>query len=270
MAKKKKKSTKKKEAKMKIIHLSDLHIGYGDLADRFSCIINTMILQKQPAKQYVVVVTGDIVDNAFEKSHYDLAKMLFARLTDSGFTVLAVPGNHDYGSGNMGSEKNVEVFKKTFFGDPDVEYPKLDIFGNIAFIGLDSMAEELHWYDFLWANGEIGKKQLGRLAKILNKKNVRECAERVVYLHHHPFDPLPFHELKDSKALLRVLEENRPISALLYGHNHKGKIRNGVWGIGRCYDAGSATSKKGAPGFHRVIDFARKARHDYDANFDLA
>ncbi len=258
-----------KKATKKIIHFSDLHIGYGDLAERFRCIVNAVILQKQPADRYVIVVTGDIVENGFNRSQYDQAKALLARLKDAGFTVLAVPGNHDYGSGNIACSENTAVFKETFFENHNVEYPKVDILGNIAFIGLDSMAEELNWYDFLWANGELGEKQLTRLSKVLGKKEVQDCAERVVYLHHHPFDPLPFHELKDSEALHRVLDEHGRISALLYGHNHKGKTRNGAWGISRCYDAGSTTSKDGAPAFHRVIDFGRVARQDYDADFDL-
>jgi hypothetical protein len=47
--------------------------------------------------------------------------------------------------------------------------------------------------------------------------------------------------LKDSYILKEVIAEK--VDALLYGHNHQGKARNGGWSIGRCYDAGSATKK---------------------------
>ena len=129
------------------------------------------------------------------------------------------------------------------------------------------MAEEVHWYDSLFANGELGEKQLERLDKILSRKSVQDCAYRVVYLHHHPFDPLPFHELKDSKELGETLKKHGNIDAILYGHNHIGKKRNGSWGIPRCYDAGAATRKDNDAGYHRVIDLTRDARLDYDGDF---
>ncbi len=251
----------------KIIHLSDLHIGYGDLGERFQCVSTNMIFEKEPAKDYVVVITGDIVERARD-DYYDEAKMYMERLDEAGFTVLVVPGNHDYGTGAWGSKKFVGRFKKTFFGKTDVTYPKLDIIQGTAFIGLDSMAEELHIYDALWANGELGDAQFKRLDRMLSRKTVKDCKYRVVYLHHHPFDPLStWHQLKDSADLKKVLSKHGNINALLYGHNHLGKKHNGKWGISRCYDAGSSTRKNDAVGDHRVIDLSQDARWDYDADF---
>jgi 3',5'-cyclic AMP phosphodiesterase CpdA len=251
----------------KIIHLSDLHIGYEDLGERFHCIMENIIFTKEPANEYVVVVTGDVVENATRSASYQEAKMCVEKLEEAGFTVLAVPGNHDYGTGNLGSKKYVALFKETFFEKPNVKYPKLDIIEGTAFLGLDSMAEELNWYDRLFANGELGDKQLRRLDNMLNRKAVRDCEYRVVYLHHHPFDPWPFHELKDSEELGEILKSHANIDALLYGHNHAGKKRNGKWGIPRCYDAGTTTRKEGGTGEHRVIDLSRDARFDYDGDF---
>lgn len=250
----------------KIIHLSDLHIGFSDCSDRFSRIVRDINFLKEPASNYVVVVTGDLVDSAFDGKNYGEAKALLDCLR--GFDVLVVPGNHDYGSGSLGLPRFVKEFKKTFFGASKQVYPKLDIIEGVAFLGLDSMAEEVHWYDSLWANGELGKAQLTRLRTALMSSDVRACEKVVVYLHHHPFDPAPFHELKDAAALGEVLQGcAKRVDALLYGHNHQGKIRNGKWGIPRCYDAGSSTRKLGSSGFHRIIDLSRDARFDYDANF---
>jgi len=67
------------------------------------------------------------------------------------------------------------------------------------------MAEELHWYDRLWAQGELGKKQLNRLSNILKDDDVVACKKRVIYLHHHPFDQRPLHQLKDTNKLHDVL-----------------------------------------------------------------
>jgi len=251
----------------KIIHLSDLHMGYGDLGDRFGCIANNIIFAKQPAEQYVIVITGDIVDNAFAGSGYDEPEAHIERLRTAGYTVLVAPGNHDYGTGNLANKKYVRLFWQKLVKKPNVRYPNVDIVENIAFVGLDSMAKELHWYDALFANGELGEKQIRRLGDILNRKSVKQCDYRVVYLHHHPFDPLPFHELKDSKELGQMLRKCGNVDAILYGHNHAGKKRNGTWGIARCYDAGTATRKDGSAGYHRVIDLTRDARLDYDGDF---
>lgn len=259
----------------KIIHLSDLHIGftenqgghYAAMGTRFNSIIDNIAFTKQPASNYIVLVTGDLVDTALNPANYEETMLYFNKLRDYGYTVLPVPGNHDYGTGALASKKFVNEFKRTFFGTHDIIYPKLDIIDKIAFIGLDSMAEELHWYDRLGANGELGDPQLERFAQLLTELDKdKSCKYRVVYLHHHPFDPEPLHELKDSEKLKAILKGRR-IDALLYGHNHKGKKRNGRWDIPRCYDAGSSTRKLGSTGYHRVIDLNRDARFDYDGDF---
>jgi 3',5'-cyclic AMP phosphodiesterase CpdA len=255
----------------KIIHLSDLHIGYGDLGERFRRITDSIILLKQPAKGYVLVITGDIVENAFDGSQYHEAKVHIKKLKDAGYTVLVVPGNHDYGTGNLAHSKYVARFKRTFLGNAKGRYPRVNVIEGVAFIGLDSMAEEIHWYDSLFANGELGERQLGRLDKHLSKKGVRDCAYRVVYMHHHPFHPLPFHELKDSEELGKIVEKQGNVDAILFGHNHaceeRNGIWNGIWNVPRCYDAGSATHKDDGAGYHRVIDLTRDPRWDYDGDF---
>ena len=253
----------------KIIHLSDLHIGYGkqDLARRFNDIIGTVIIRCSPPSEYVVVITGDIVEDATLSEHYNIAAGCLKRLEKAGFTVLVVPGNHDYGTGSVGWKKYVPVFKECFFGDSSVTFPKLDIIDEVAFIGLDSMAEELHWYDRLFAEGEIGTEQLRKLDALLHESDVAGCTKKVVYLHHHPFDPLPFHELKDSGALGDVLAKHASaVDALLYGHNHAGK-KHAVRGIARSYDAGSSTRKNDVPSVHRIIDLSRDAGADIDEDF---
>jgi 3',5'-cyclic AMP phosphodiesterase CpdA len=252
----------------KIIHLSDLHLGYvkQDLVSRFNVIVNNIIVKCMPASQFVVVITGDIVDDATQAENYELAAKYLNKLEDAGFSVLVVPGNHDYGTGSLGYQKFVPIFKEYFYGDPQIVYPKLDVIGTIAFIGLDSMAEELHWYDRLFAEGEIGNIQLTQLNKLLDNPEVAECQKRVVYFHHHPFDPLPLHELKDSEDLGKILKKHGNVDALLYGHNHEGR-KHEVWGIIRCYDAGSSTRKKDMPSVHRIIDLFQNIDADVDEDF---
>jgi len=184
--------------------------------------------------------------------------------------VLVVPGNHDYGTGTRGYANSVTSFKERYYGSKRITYPKLDLIGKIAFIGLDSTADELHWRDRFLSEGEIGVAQLRRLKRMLNRPEVIS-RKKVVYLHHHPFDFKLGMQLKDSSDL-KVIIENK-VDMLLFGHYHvnpvtAGKIYNGVWGIPRCYNAGSSTHKNGNIGFHRVIDLSNAdPRMDYDGNF---
>ncbi len=250
-----------------IIHLTDLHIGHGDLAERFEVIVDNVIYSMQPARRYIIVLTGDLVDRGTKAGSYEQARRSVDRLRAAGFAVLIIPGNHDYGSGLLEEKKCVPLFKEAFFGDVSVTYPRLDILSGIAFIGLDSIAEEVEWHDRLFAEGELGDDQRKRLDDMLGERAVRACRYRVVYLHHHPFDPLPLGQLRDSEQLGEILRRHANVDALLYGHNHAARKRNGTWGIARCYDGGSATRKWGAAGAHRVIALERDPRLDYDGDF---
>jgi predicted MPP superfamily phosphohydrolase len=254
----------------RIIHLSDLHIGYEECGIKFRALIDNITFLKQPAYNYIILITGDIVDNANHGEQTEEAVDAINQLEERGYRVLVVPGNHDYGTGVLGNEKFVGSFKKKYYKSRKISYPKLDIIDEIAFIGLDSTAEELHWLDRFFSEGELGKVQLRRLKKILNKPEVAS-RKKVVYLHHHPFDFKPGMQLKDSSDLKSTVE-NR-IDMLLFGHYHldpasAGKIYHGIWGITRCYNAGSSTHKNGNIGFQRVIDLSNPdPRMDYDGNF---
>ncbi len=245
----------------KIIHLSDTHVGYGDLAAKLGDIVTEMISQRTPAEDYVVVVTGDSVDDATREGSYEEASVHFDRLKEAGSHVLVVPGNHDYGGGSLGYPEYVGTFKEHFYGKAEVGYPKLDLIDNIAFVGLDSMAEELNWYDRLFADGELGKEQLKRLGGIFGSESVRKSEYVVVYLHHHPFHPWPLHQLKDSEELREALKAHS-VDALLFGHNHEGLALNGTWGIKWVYDGGTSTGKDGGACPIRVIDLSGSSGGD--------
>ncbi len=254
----------------RIIHLSDLHVGYAACSANFRAIINNITFLKQPAKNYIVLITGDIVDNANHSEYIDEAVDAIEQFEERGYKVLVVPGNHDYGTGVRGDKKFVDLFKERYFKSREISYPKLDIIDKIAFIGLDSTAEELHWHDRFFSEGELGKEQLKRLKKMLKKPEV-DSRKKVVYLHHHPFDFKLGMQLKDNNDLRKIIEKK--IDMLLFGHYHAdpvsaGKIFHGAWGIVRCYNAGSSTHKNGDIGFQRIIDLSKaNPRIDYDGNF---
>lgn len=254
----------------RIIHLSDIHVGHEDCGVKFRALIDNITFLKQPANNYIVVITGDIADNAMHSEQTDEAVDAIEQFEERGYKVLVVPGNHDYGTGTRGDEKFVDMFKEKYYKSRKITYPKLDIIDEIAFIGLDSTAEELHWLDRFLSEGELGKAQLRRLKKMLNKPEVAS-RKKVVYLHHHPFDFKLGMHLRDNDDLKEIIENK--IDMLLFGHYHvdpssAGKIYHGVWGIGRCYNAGSSTHKNGNIGFQRIIDLSNDdPRMDYDGNF---
>lgn len=237
-----------------IIHLSDLHIGYKTCCQKASKVIRNIIKYENPGNS-IIIITGDIVEQARQDKDLEAALKLIEELRRHNFRVLLCPGNHDYGTGLMNSRKNAQNFRKLFL--PQVKtFPQLDIINDTVFIGLDSNAEELHWNDRFFADGELGDAQLGRLDKILADPGIKDKT-KVVYLHHHPFHSIPLHQLKDSKKLKAVIADK--IDIFLYGHLHFGRSCNKTWGIKIVLDGGSSTGKRAAKIFgikikHRVIN----------------
>lgn len=263
----------------KIIHITDTHIGARENGDtpceqNFNVIVENIIALKYPANDYVIVHTGDIVDNAYDDKQWEVALILIQKLKDAGFLFLTCPGNHDYGAGINSDKQFVNIFKLRLFENDTITYPKLDIIDNVAFIGLDSMAEEVSWYDTIWAQGEIGIKQRNRLEQMLSRKAVKDCAYRVLYLHHHitpTINPLNLGlKLKDADKLVEIINNKKNVNVLLFGHDHDPRRLNGmriIPRVARIYDGGTAT-KKGGKGFqHMVIDLNKDPRYDYDGKF---
>jgi len=242
--------------------MSDLHIGANvpKVRKDFEDVAGALIAKLGGrAADHIIVITGDLVDDAHNcPRQRNRAAAQLERLQAAGFAnILIAPGNHDYGSGKVGYKGLVQSFKEHFFGpdgqtfiadsshhnyDAHTTYPKLNVIDRLAFIGLDSMADELNWHDRLFAQGELGRPQLERLAVLLNSDAVAACDKRIVYLHHHPFGYRPTHQLRDSSALQRIVTDR--VDVLLFGHRHQGKPHHGECGIPRCYDAGSATGKQ--------------------------
>jgi 3',5'-cyclic AMP phosphodiesterase CpdA len=234
----------------KILHLSDPHIGYRKCGERFRKIVNNIIHRENP-EETIIVITGDLVEDAFREKNISEAEEVVDLLKKNGFRVLITPGNHDYGNGWVNKVSIADKFMDRF----KIEFPKVDLIGDNLFIGLDSNVEELHWYDRFFADGEIGKEQFDFLEEIINRKEYAD-KKKIVYLHHHPIDLIIFHRLKDYKKLKEVLQGK--VDVVLYGHNHTGKNHSGEWGIKVMLDGGSSTGKRmlGRRVKHRIVDLA--------------
>lgn len=251
---------------IQIIHLSDLHIGYRNCENKVQAIIKNIIKQEEAANT-IIIITGDIVENAFHDKEINAAHKLINQLKEAGFTLLICPGNHDYGNGLINKKEIADKFNQTFIAKP-TQFPLVNIIENVLFVGLDSNAEELHWYDRFFADGELGDIQLKKLEEIINDKKHKNNT-KIVYLHHHPDSNLPFHKLKDNKKLKKIIENK--IDILLFGHNHIGNSYNGRWGIKIMLDGGSSTGKRKIfnPIIHRTInlsDFSIKEKNYLNIN----
>lgn len=262
----------------KIIHLSDTHYGSKRVTKNFKTIVDHIIERIDSPEDYIILITGDLIDNGSHDGHHLKCKGLIDRLIAANFKVLVVPGNHDYGRWGCGFDiGRVKDFKRIYFENENQTYPKVDFSNDrkIAFLGLDSMADAFRADGYSSsAAGRIGQAQLDSLKdKLTNDRDVLSCEKRVIYLHHHPLcDWNDFHKLKDAEKFCRlVLEYRDKIDALLFGHNHSGKDWNDwLVGIPRCYDGGTSTRKRVKPDGiapHRVIDLSQPAETDYDARF---
>ncbi|MCX7175486.1 MAG: metallophosphoesterase [Proteobacteria bacterium] len=255
---------------MKIIHISDTHLGYEDNAARFRRVIQDIHRVVGSSTDYVVVHTGDLIDKE-AKSENELGVALLNELSSRNVSqgalpVLLCPGNHDYGCSWYRDEDRAKKFREAFgsfiFGNETCPFPV--VIGNCVFIGLDSSWAELGFPKGLFAQGLIGREQLAALSEILDDPKIR-ALYKVIYLHHHPFldsyavrpdtgDPDYWQalrkwyfrgvlRLKDASSLLHCIRDR--VDLLLFGHKHFGldHCTDGRrYGIPIALDASSTTA----------------------------
>ena len=238
---------------MRVIHLSDLHIGRSDNIEKTERIVNWILNNQDKHRSKVIVITGDNVNDGAEWQ-YQEARNLYRPLWGHGYQLLIAPGNHDYGPlGVTESRESARDFKRYLSGQ--VDFPHLEIIQQTAFIILDSMKGEIRSVEMWGAEGQIGKVQLQELEKQLSRLEDDPAVERVVILlHHHPFDYKKFHVLRDASRLLEVIrggDQQQPqVQAVLFGHKHLDHRFNQPprnyekkYGIDLIYAAGSAVER---------------------------
>ncbi len=239
---------------MKIIHLSDLHIGKSDNIDKSNRIVDWILEHKETHQSKLVIISGDLVDDG-QSWQFEQASGLINRLRENGITVLAVSGNHDYGpEGYRESSTSQQEFCDLISGIK--EYPAVFIIGGQAIILLDSMAEEIRKIDIWGAQGYLGKVQLQKLDQILDELAENPAVENIVLtMHHHPFDYLFYHGLRDEADLKGVIARRRDapprVNVLLFGHKHienrfndPEENKEELFGIDMIYASGQTVERK--------------------------
>jgi len=208
---------------LNFIHLSDLHIGKSNNREKSAIIVDWILNNKDKHQSKLVILSGDVVDDG-KAWQFDQAKEQLECLRENGFTVLACPGNHDYG---LGGFQESRLSQANFFSliSGVKEYPHLKVINGQAFILLDSMAKEIESIEMWGAQGNLGEEQLQKLDQMLEDLAENPAVENVfVVLHHHPFDFLYYHGLRDQADLKGVISQrlNQPprVNGLLFGHKH--------------------------------------------------
>jgi 3',5'-cyclic AMP phosphodiesterase CpdA len=271
-------------AAMKIIHFSDTHIGSDGNALRFERVVDELLANPPcTPEECVIVHSGDLIDSASD-THRRAARVLLDRLA-TRYRVLLCPGNHDYGDAMSLDEEAAAAFQQGFgeyiFRDQPHRFPVLTEAGaDAVFIGLDSNAEELRFWERWFAEGHLGARQLAALDRMLDSPAVVGKTV-VIYLHHHPFsfgysvmpdvgdrNPLynlfmqltrPFLRLKDAYSFSQVVRDRAHV--LLFGHMHYGldcSSDGRKYGIRMALDGSSTTDAGNESGRmrYRMIDLA--------------
>lgn len=183
----------------KIVHMSDLHIGFTQF--REDILLNT-INKINKLNPDAVVISGDITDNGYYREFVKVKGYIDLLIPPT----IVIPGNHD--ARNIGDEVFEEII-----GD---RYSTLELEkSNIKIIGLDSSVPDL------------GHGKIGRLQKRFLEREIKDAEDRdmfiIITVHHHII-PVPNtgrerNVLSDAGDILLLLLEN-DIKLVLSGHKH--------------------------------------------------
>ena len=182
---------------MKIVHISDLHIGTTQFLPEklWRCVEEINLL-----KPDLVVVTGDITMFGF-RDEYEEARMYMEKINAPK---LIIPGNHD-------ARYCGDKYFDRFFGFGN---KVMNFSGDVTLIGVDSSVPDLD-------EGTVGRGKQRWLRKELQK--IPKNKFKIVAIHHH-LVPIPNtgrerNILTDAGDVLNLLiDEN--VDLVLCGHRH--------------------------------------------------
>jgi len=268
---------------MKIIHLSDTHVGRDSNAWRLQLLLDDIASLGDPA-DYLILHTGDLNDQG-SLQQMQQSRAMLDPMVAKGWRILLCPGNHDCGdTWHVDPQWAVHFrdhFSSFIFGKAPKQYPVLTLLPGCALIGLDSNQAEMSLWQRWFAQGHLGQEQITALNTLLDQPELRQ-RKVVVYLHHHPFldafavrpglvdgnffahllgwNTRRFRRLKDAYSLMQTLRDRADV--LLFGHQHYGldySAEGQHYGIALALDGSSSTATQMDTDRmrYRVIDCAR-------------
>lgn len=241
---------------MRIVHLSDLHLG---TSLKKSNIGKTKKLLKYALEKGFdhLVITGDISDNSEVKDYVILRKLLqnFNLLNTSKTSIII--GNHDiFGGVQTASDvinfpsrcmrtdyrKKVnefifsfkELFTNCYFPLSSSFFPYAKVIGSIVLIGINTIDQYSRVKNPFASNGKVSTEQRKGLKKIFDEEEFKD-KKKIVLSHHHFYknyeeaqssstvwNKIESYTLKlrGKKKLLRLFGDNN-VELILHGHSHE-------------------------------------------------
>jgi len=282
---------------MRIAHFSDLHVLALDgveatrfLNKRFTGWVNLKLkrghkhrtayvsaIAREVTRAQVdhVVITGDVTNLALENEFEAAKRLLEEDLHLDAKHVTIVPGNHDlYTRGALRAQRFTKYFARYMESDlPELaaeielgRFPVVKLRGNVAVIGLSSAVPRPP----LMASGQLGKKQLDALERILDHPEVRRRMP-VVALHHPIHNPpsrmKTFVEGLWDAEQLRAALHRVDHALVLHGHLH-GRMQRVVERVaGNILAVGATSASLHHTDPHRMAGFNL---YDIDASGQVA
>ena len=243
---------------IRIIHLSDLHMHKTrSKADNRNAETLVTHIRRQfhglPKNKTYVVLTGDCVDDSAANQFRQLTRRVLEPLS-ADFTVLAVPGNHDYAYvGNLYTKKGRQRFRDyvgPYVGPGASPWVSANDDEYVLFFGLDSADPgDEKWF----AEGVIGTRQLGALKDVLSDDAYRDYF-KIAYLHHHPFYRKIGLALADYADFLDAIQRGR-VHLVLFGHKHNSEAFFGRFQVPLMLASGKVSETSGGEALaFRVIE----------------
>jgi predicted phosphodiesterase len=233
---------------LKIAHISDSHVNerfHPEHLPRLKAVLEHALDDQQADH---IAFTGDITSNADERD-LKACRLLFRDLGIlSAERLSLVIGNHDiFGGPHLADEllqfpgrcskrdyaRHLKLFHETFSetfagseapgGSP---FPYAKVIGNVAVIGLNSVARQSALRNPVGSNGEIAERELDELVMLLKDKEIKHCDHRIVMVHHHLFRRKDESKLHTPPETNRIIERIEQATLKLRGKGKLLKILN--------------------------------------------
>ncbi len=242
---------------MRIAHISDLHLNPDYFPERTEAFYQILEKCRTLAVDHIVI-TGDITNQAKTKEFEHARSILkeFDLLDPAKLTVTI--GNHDIYGGPYHAEdvlsfpgfckgtdydSKVKEFYSTFretFDDCKYVsgtsvFPFVKIIRDVAFVGINSVAQWSSLKNPIGSNGDIGKHQYQQLKKIFASEILK--GKTILVLIHHHFNKIEqkksagklqrlWHTIESStmklwkkKRLFQLFNDGK-VGKVLHGHLH--------------------------------------------------
>jgi Icc protein len=187
-----------------------------NMTDHFNTVAREIIgLPQRPAGAFIV---GDCALSSGEPGEYTQLTALLDPLRAAGLTLNLALGNHDQRE-NFWAALASQKAPKRPVADKQVALIKSK---HLNWFMLDSLEKTLQ------TPGALGEDQLKWLTETLD---ANRKVPAVIVVHHNPGEDNKIGGLKDTNALLEIIQPRHQVKAWVYGHTHNWKVTQDSSGV---------------------------------------